>query len=130
MNLTALTLLQGRLFDIAFESDAQLRHLREGPVARLKPHGEEPQWDDAAQQSQSALLEFWQRRLSMALRALERIEKGLFGSCDICGQEIDQVQLFVRLDRLTCPTCDSLWSAPPAAMPDARAGRLRLPAMN
>jgi hypothetical protein len=122
MDLTALTLLQGRLFDIAFESDVQLRRLREEPVAQLTPNREEPQWGAAGQQSRSALLEFWQRRLSMALRALERIEKGLFGSCDICGREIDQVELFVRLDRLTCLTCDSLWSAPPAAMPDARVG--------
>jgi RNA polymerase-binding transcription factor DksA len=117
MNLTALTLLQGRLYDIALESDANLRRLREGPDALCPAGSDESQWDDAARRSRSALLEFWQRRLSMALRALERIEKGLFGSCDICGQEIDRVHLFVRLDRLTCPDCDRLWRAPPAAVP-------------
>jgi RNA polymerase-binding transcription factor DksA len=111
MNITALTLLQGRLIDIALECDAQLRQLREGTGAGSNG----AQWDAVARQSRSELLEYWQRRSAMALRGLERIEMGLFGSCENCGREIDRVHMFVRLDRLTCPDCDPLWSAPPAA---------------
>jgi RNA polymerase-binding transcription factor DksA len=122
MDLMALTMLQGRLFDIAFESDTQLRLLREDPVAQSM-RDDEGSLADAARESHSALIEFWQRRRSTALSALERIEKGLFGSCIVCGQEIGQLQLFVRLDRLTCPACDSECTAQSAPMPGARADK-------
>jgi len=105
MNLTALTLLQGRLFDIAFESSTQLQRLRGASDAEFPDCSEEPEWYDAAQWSRSGLVEFLERRLSTALRALDRIDEGAFGLCERCGQHIDRVQVFVHPDRLTCAAC-------------------------
>jgi RNA polymerase-binding transcription factor DksA len=105
MNLTTLTLLQGRLYDIAVECEAQLQRVRD----RAVPEGEQgPEWFDASQRSQAALVEFFERRLSMALRALDRIDEGRFGLCERCGKQIDRVQLFVDPDRLRCAGCSAL----------------------
>jgi len=104
MNLTALTLLQGRLFDMALESDTQLQRLRRVSDAECLACDEEPEWYDTTQRS--ALVEFLERRLSMAMRALNRIEDGLFGHCERCGRQIDPVHLFVQPDRSNCDACD------------------------
>ncbi len=104
MNLTALTLLQGRLFDIACESGARLQRLRDdGGAAHAAV---EPGWRDAAQQTQSAMVDFFERRLSTALHALDRIDEGRFGWCERCGTQISGVQLFVHPERSTCQSCE------------------------
>jgi RNA polymerase-binding transcription factor DksA len=108
MNLATLTLMQGRLFDIALQSSTYLQRLRRAPDAERPVCSDEPQWSDVARRSHCAHVELLERRLSMALRALERIDKGHFGWCEGCGREIDRVQLFVDPNRATCVGCDRL----------------------
>lgn len=107
MNLTTLTLLQGRLLDIAFESGTQLQRLR-GASAELPVCSEEPEWYEAAQRFQSGIVEFLERRLSTAVRALDRIDEGVFGLCERCGRPIDRIQVFANPDRLVCAACAAL----------------------
>jgi RNA polymerase-binding transcription factor DksA len=52
--------------------------------------------------------------------ALARLDQGSYGSCDSCGQIIDDAELALAPTRLTCESCSSgsLPKAPEAA--DAR----------
>jgi RNA polymerase-binding transcription factor DksA len=105
MNLTALTLLQGRLFDIACESGARLQRLRQERAGEGVA-GTEPGWSEAGQQLRSETVAFFERRLSTALYALDRIDEGRFGWCESCGEQIGGVQLFVHPLRSTCTSCE------------------------
>jgi RNA polymerase-binding transcription factor DksA len=115
MNLTALTLLQGRLLDIAFESGTELQRLRGAFSAEFPRCSDEPEWYEAAQRLQTGLVEFLERRLSTALRALDSIEEGVFGLCERCGRPIDRMQMFADPNRLTCAACAALSSFPLSA---------------
>lgn len=46
-----------------------------------------------------------QRRLTRAQRALERIDKGTYGTCVSCGQEIPAGRLKVRPESPYCVSC-------------------------
>jgi RNA polymerase-binding transcription factor DksA len=111
VNLTALTLLQGRLLHIAIESEAQLQRLRDAPF-----DAEDAQWSDVERNSRGAIVESLEHRLATALQALDRIDKGGFGLCERCGRNIDRVQLFVRPAWPTCAVCDVSLKAPLAAV--------------
>jgi hypothetical protein len=100
MNRTALALLQERLWQAAVglqggNADSKPSSLREGlrlrdDAALSLPHGgESPEGE-----------------LRTVLQALERIDQGLYGVCDRCGQTIDPDQLFDRPQRFACAACD------------------------
>lgn len=58
--------------------------------------------DDAALQGQVALI---RREIASVERALDRLDKGLYGECVRCGQEIAPARLEARPESALCIDC-------------------------
>lgn len=64
---------------------------------------------DAMQQQemQKAAQVLIKRRLVQIDRAINRIESGDYGYCDLCGEEIPEQRLEIKPEALSCVTCQS-----------------------
>lgn len=109
MNRTALALLQGRLWRAAVDFDDRLNS---GAIADsgTSTSGPRPLLDnERVAVPQHSGLQF---ELTSVLRALERIDQGLYGWCESCGEAIDPDRLFDRPQQIACTGCEG---ARPAA---------------
>lgn len=99
---TSLGQLRNELEAIAEQSDESIGtvELDQACVGRLSRM-------DAMQAQQMALEGDRRRRSQLAEidRALARIDSGEYGSCNLCGEEIDQRRLLVNLLTTRCIAC-------------------------
>lgn len=92
----------------------QLRDLGVSPEARgemPRGAGDHPRDEgDQAQHSERQDLGFMTReriadRINRLTRALERIDDGTYGKCDVCGGEIEPERLRALPEAVTCLSC-------------------------
>lgn len=89
------------------ELESRLSHIGEDLAEPLNADSSEQaveMEDDAVLQGQGALVT---REIASVKRALERIEKGEYGVCAICGDDINPKRLEARPEASLCITCAS-----------------------
>lgn len=88
--------------------------------------------DDASaafdQATQLTLKQNTERRLAQVLGALARLETGLYGLCEGCGQTIDSERLLAVVDARLCLRCQRLQEASPLGLLRARGAPALAPA--
>lgn len=82
-----------------------IEHLREWLQGEVDVDAEEGDPDLTEREKNLALLLALERRLESIDAALRAIDKGLYGICERCGQQIDPARLEVRPDATLCLEC-------------------------
>ncbi|MEA3336006.1 MAG: TraR/DksA C4-type zinc finger protein [Chloroflexota bacterium] len=82
-----------------------IEHIREWLQGEVDADVDEGDPDLAEREKNLALLVAMERRLESINTALRAIEKGRYGICERCGQQIDPARLEVRPDAIMCLDC-------------------------
>ncbi|MFN2165518.1 MAG: TraR/DksA family transcriptional regulator [Anaerolineae bacterium] len=82
-----------------------IRHMQEWLQGEVDVDAEEGDPDLAERDKTQALLIAMERKLESINAALRAIEKGLYGICERCGNQIDPARLEVRPDATLCLDC-------------------------
>lgn len=103
--MTDLAKAKERLDAQLAELKVRLSHLETDLSEPLNPDSSEravEQEDDESLEAQAALVT---REIGSVTRALDRIEKGEYGTCLRCGNEISPARLEVRPEAALCIRC-------------------------
>jgi RNA polymerase-binding protein DksA len=94
-----------KLRDEAQEIQENLEHLREAMKEEVDVDAEEGDPDLIEREKNVALANQLTKRLEGVQAALRAIDKGRYGICERCGQQIDPERLEVRPDATLCLPC-------------------------
>ena len=84
---------------------AELEHLREMMRAEVDVEPDEGDAEIFEREKNAALIAVLERKLQDIDSALRSIEKGQYGTCERCGNAIEQARLEVKPDATLCLTC-------------------------
>jgi DnaK suppressor protein len=115
--------LKGMLEERRDEIQQKLRSLREtlpAEVAEVKD-AEEQSVDDFVQEVDFALMEMKSETLSKIDEAIQRLERGTYGSCAECGSEIAEARLKALPFAALCRSCQEQEEMKGEAEREARA---------
>lgn len=87
----------------AIEDD--IKHVREWLQGEVDADAEEGDPDLAEREKNLALIMALERRLESINAALRAIDKGQYGTCERCGEQIDPARLEVKPDATLCLDC-------------------------
>lgn len=87
----------------AIEDD--IEHVREWLQGEVDADAEEGDPDLAEREKNLALIMALERRLESINAALRAIDKGQYGTCERCGEQIDPARLEVKPDATLCLDC-------------------------
>lgn len=87
----------------AIEDD--IKHVREWLQGEVDADAEEGDPDLAEREKNLALIMALERRLESINAALRAIDKGKYGTCERCGEQIDPARLEVKPDATLCLDC-------------------------
>lgn len=96
-----------RLLEEQKRLTGELERLRESLKVEVDVDAEEGDPDLIEREKNVALVSQLEGRVSRVQRALRQIEKGKYGICERCGQEIPTERLEVRPDVTYCVTCQA-----------------------
>lgn len=82
-----------------------IEHLREWLQGEVDVDIDEGDPDLAEREKNLALVITLERKLESIQAALRAIDKGLYGVCERCGEQIDPARLEVRPDATLCLNC-------------------------
>lgn len=82
-----------------------IAHVREWLMTEVDVDAEEGDPDLTEREKNLALLNTLERKLESIQAAKRAIDKGLYGTCQRCGQPIDPARLEVRPDATLCLDC-------------------------
>lgn len=94
--------------ELSKERDAiidDIFHLREWLQGEVDVDADEGDPDLAEREKNLALLMAMERKLESINAAIRAIDKGLYGVCERCGNQIDPARLEVRPDATLCLNC-------------------------
>jgi DnaK suppressor protein len=83
----------------------ELAHLRELMQAEVDVEPDEGDAEIFEREKNAALIAVLERKLQDIDAALRSIEKGQYGICERCGNEIEAARLEVKPDATLCLTC-------------------------
>lgn len=82
-----------------------IAHVREWLQSEVDPDADEGDPDLAEREKNLTLLITLERKLESIQAALRAMDKGLYGVCERCGNQIDPARLEVRPDATLCLDC-------------------------
>lgn len=83
----------------------ELEHLRELMQAEVDVEPDEGDAEIFEREKNAALIAVLERKLGDIDSALRSIEKGQYGTCERCGNQIEQERLEVKPDATLCLSC-------------------------
>jgi RNA polymerase-binding protein DksA len=96
---------QSRLLEERPQVEAELRHLREFMQEEVDVEPDEGDAEIFEREKNAALIAVLERKLQDIDAALRSIEKGQYGTCERCGEIIEEARLEVKPDATLCLTC-------------------------
>lgn len=98
---------QERLLEDRADVVGQLKHLREYMLAEVDAEPDEGDAEIVEREKNAVLISVLERKLKDIDAALRAIDKGKYGVCERCGNEIDIGRLEIKPDTTMCVTCQS-----------------------
>ena len=86
---------------------AQLSHLKEYMLAEVDVEPDEGDAEIVEREKNAVLIGVLERKLQDIDAALRSIDKGQYGICQRCGQEIETGRLEIKPDSTLCVKCQS-----------------------
>ncbi len=98
---------QSRLLEDREDVVEQLEHLREYMLAEVDAEPDEGDAEIVEREKNAVLIGVLERKLRDIDAALRSIDKGRYGICERCGEEIDVGRLEIKPDATMCVRCQS-----------------------
>lgn len=94
-----------RLEEELIQVKTELSHLREFMQGEVDVEPDEGDAEIFEREKNAALINVLERKVADISSALRSIEKGLYGTCERCGNPIEQGRLEVKPDATLCLAC-------------------------
>jgi len=94
-----------RLLQDRPQVEQELRHLREFMQEEVDVEPDEGDAEIFEREKNAALIAVMERKLQDIDAALRSIEKGQYGTCERCGEAIEEARLEVKPDATLCLNC-------------------------
>ncbi len=98
---------QGKLLENRQDVVGQLKHLREYMLEEVDAEPDEGDAEIVEREKNAVLISVLERKLTDIDAALRSIDKGEYGICERCGEEIDISRLEIKPDAIMCVKCQS-----------------------
>lgn len=102
-----IVLEQQRLLSNRADVVEQLEHLKEYMLAEVDVEPDEGDAEIVEREKNAVLIGVLERKLKDIDAALRSIDKGQYGICDRCGEEIEVGRLEIKPDATLCVKCQT-----------------------
>lgn len=115
MKFDQLRQYQNRLLEMRDRLSGEVNSLVEAVVADANPLGEHDRGVSESVDKESILTAAEQRMRQDVVDALDRIESGRYGLCELCGKPIDETRLNALPQTPFCLPCERARESAPRA---------------